>query len=88
MGPQGHDVAEMTDDRGVRHKVQWRVPQIREWYFRKGSDRVAQLTTKCATPRFVVVSNTTDAVGKAGVTVRVVDGARKVVSLRADWGDD
>ena len=87
MDPFANGVAEMTDDRGVRHTVAWRIPQIGEWYFRKGSDHVAQLTTKCVTPRFVVVSNTTDAVGKAGVTVRVVDGARKVVSLRADWGD-
>lgn len=72
------DTKVIKDDKGDVHKCVWRVPEIGERYFRKGSDHVAVLTVPCKTPRYVVVETESGRMNFDG-------SGRRKVQLRGDW---
>ena len=78
----------IVDDKEVTQRVEWRIPQVGERYFRAGTDHVATLRRTRTTPRWVVLDslsgNNPDTPDGSG-RFTVENGVRKVRLTSRSW---
>lgn len=88
MGNIVGDTMWRKDDRGIPHRVIWRVPEVGERYFRSGQDHVATLRQPANSCRWVVLESLNG--NNHGTSVEagrftVQDGVRKVNLTSRSW---
>lgn len=78
----------IVDDMGVTQRVEWRIPQVGERYFRKGQDHVATLRQPANSCRWVVLESLNEnksAHPDQSDRFTVQDGVRKVRLNSRSW---